>query len=53
MFVATILRVLMRIVDAFGEANRRVAEREVARAISRSGGRLTDALERRIERSYL
>ncbi len=53
MFVATILRAVMRVIDAFGEANRRVAEREVARAIRRNGGKFTDSLERGIERSYL
>jgi hypothetical protein len=42
----------LRIVDAIAESNRRKAEREIARFIARNGGRLTDSLEREIERSF-
>ena len=47
-----ILRAVLRVVNAVGEANRRRAEREVARAIRNSGGKFTDSLERGIERSF-
>ena len=41
-----------RIVDAIGAANRRKADREIARVAARNGGRLTGAVERRIGASY-
>ena len=41
-----------RIVDAIGAANRRKADREIARFVARNGGYLTDAVERRIGASY-
>ncbi len=43
---------LLRIIDAVADANRRKADREIARYIERNGGRLTDNLEREIERSF-
>ena len=52
MFVATILRALMRVVNAIGEANQRRAEREIAEVMRRRGGKFTDSLERGLERSY-
>jgi hypothetical protein len=42
---------LLRVVDAIRDSNRRKAEREIARYIERNGGRLTDTIERGIERS--
>jgi len=42
-----------RIIDAVAESNRRKAEREIAAFIRRNGGKLTDSLERGIERSFL
>ena len=48
MFVATILRALMRVVNAIGEANQRRAEREIAEVMRRRGSRFTDAAEREI-----
>lgn len=41
-----------RIIDAIADANRRKADREIERYIRRNGGRLTDDLERAIERSF-
>lgn len=38
----------LRIVDAIGEANRRKAEREIARFVTLHGGRITDSVERSI-----
>ncbi|HEX2136258.1 MAG TPA: hypothetical protein VHG30_10190 [Microvirga sp.] len=43
--------ILLRIVDAIAESNRRKAEREIALFLARRGGQLTDDLERRIARS--
>ena len=42
-----------RVVSAFTEARSRQAEREVARLISLRGGRMTDDLERQIERHFV
>jgi hypothetical protein len=39
---------LRRAFDAVFESRRRSAERDVARFVARSGGRLTDDIERRI-----
>ncbi len=50
MFVATILRALMHVVNAIGEANRRKAEREIA-LVMRRNGKFGDSLEREVERS--
>ena len=47
-----VLRAIMRVVNAVGEANRRRAEREIGLAIKRNGGKFTDSLERGIERSF-
>jgi hypothetical protein len=47
-----VLRAILRVVNAIGEANQRRAEREVARAIRNSGGKFTDSLERGVERSF-
>ena len=41
-----------RIIDAIAASNRRKAEREIARFIARNGGRITDSLEREIERTF-
>jgi hypothetical protein len=43
---------VLRIVDAIAESNRRKASREIARFVARNGGCLTDAVERRIGASY-
>jgi hypothetical protein len=43
---------LLRIIDAVADSNRRKADREIQRYIERNGGRLTDNLERDIERSF-
>jgi hypothetical protein len=42
-----------RIADAIAAANQRRAEREIARFLSTHGGRLTDEVEREIERRFL
>jgi hypothetical protein len=42
-----------RIVTAFAQARTRQAEREIARLITVRGGRLTDDLERQIERHFV
>lgn len=52
MFVATILRALMRVVNAVGEANKRRAEREIAEVMRRRGDKFTDSYERWLERSF-
>ncbi len=41
-----------RIVEAVADWNRRKAEREIAAFVARNGGKLTDSLERLIERSF-
>ena len=46
MVTATILRGIMRVVNAVADANRRKAEREIALYLHRAGGKLTDNLER-------
>jgi hypothetical protein len=45
--------VFARVVKAFTEARSRQAEREVARLISLRGGRMSDDLERQIERHFV
>jgi hypothetical protein len=42
-----------RAIEAIHQAQTRRAEREIARFIERRGGRLTDELERRIERHFV
>ncbi len=42
-----------RIVEAVADSNRRKAEREIAAFVARNGGKLSDSLERHIERSFL
>ncbi len=42
-----------RIVEAVAQANQRRAERVIAAYVARNGGKLTDSLERGIERSFL
>ena len=42
-----------RALHAFQEARLKQAEREVARFIEARGGRMTDALERQIERRFV
>ena len=44
---------LRRLLDAVMDANRRRAEREIAAYIGRSGGAISDHVERGIERSFL
>jgi hypothetical protein len=46
MVTATILRGILRVVNAVADANRRKADREIALYLQRSGGKLTDNLER-------
>ena len=41
------------VVRALVDARRRQADREVTRLIERSGGRMTDALERQIEKHFV
>jgi hypothetical protein len=41
------------VLEAVADANQRRAERAIAAYVARNGGRLTDDLERRIERSFL
>jgi hypothetical protein len=41
------------VLDAVAQANQRRAERVIAAYVARNGGRLTDSLERGIERSFL
>ena len=45
--------IVVRFFKAFQEARMRQAEREVARFIEGRGGRITDALERQIERHFV
>lgn len=42
-----------RLSDAFAAARMRQADREIARLIELQGGRITDSLERQIERDFL
>ena len=42
-----------RMADAFIEARTRQAEREIARFIENRGGRMTDDMERQIERRFV
>ena len=42
-----------RILEAVAQANQRRAERVIAAYVARNGGKLTDSLERRNERSFL
>jgi hypothetical protein len=44
---------LRRLLDAIEQANMRRAEREIARYLSRRGGKFTDGAEREIERRFL
>jgi hypothetical protein len=44
---------LRRLFDAIEQANMRQAEREIARYLSRRGGKFTDEAEREIERRFL
>lgn len=45
--------IVVRFFKALQEARMRQAEREVARFIEGRGGRITDALERQIERHFV
>jgi len=45
--------ILRRIVDAVFESQRRQAEREIARYLERTGGRLTDDVELRMTQRLL
>ena len=45
--------VFLRLVDAIEQANMRRAEREIARYLRRTGGKITDDVEREIERRFL
>lgn len=42
-----------RLLDAIHQSRMRQAEREIALMIERGGGRLTDDLERKIERRFV
>jgi hypothetical protein len=42
-----------RLVDAIAAANQRRAEREITRFLANHGGKLTDEVEREIERRFL
>jgi len=42
-----------RFYEALKRSRMRAAEREIARFIERRGGRLTDSVERQIERSFI
>ena len=42
-----------QVADTFMAARMRQAEREIARLIESHGGRMTDSLERQIERDFL
>jgi hypothetical protein len=42
-----------RLLDSIQDARMRQAEREIARFIEVKGGRLTDDVERQIERSFI
>jgi hypothetical protein len=44
---------LRRLFEAIEQANMRKAEREIARYLSRRGGKFTDEAEREIERRFL
>jgi hypothetical protein len=45
--------IFRQVIDAVADSNRRKAEREIARFIQHNGGRITDDLERAIERKFL
>jgi hypothetical protein len=47
-FGAKLRRVMRRLTDALDARRRREVDREIARVLARSGGRLTDSLEREI-----
>jgi hypothetical protein len=44
---------LLRLLDAIEEANMHRAEREIARYLGTTGGKITDDIERQIERRFL
>ena len=43
----------LRLLDAIEQANMRRAEREIARYVGATGGKITDDVEREIERRFL
>ncbi len=43
----------LRLLDAIEQANMRRAEREIARYLGTTGGKITDEVEREIERRFL
>lgn len=45
--------VFLRLLDAIEQANMRRAEREIARYLGTTGGKITDDVEREIERRFL
>jgi len=45
--------VLLRLFDVIEQANMRRAEREIARYVRSTGGKITDEAEREIERRFL
>jgi hypothetical protein len=47
------LGLLRRLLDAIYESRQRQTEREIARILARSGGRITDATEREMTRRFL
>ena len=45
--------VFLRLLDAIEQSNMRRAEREIARYLGTTGGKITDEVEREIERRFL
>jgi hypothetical protein len=52
-FVAKLARLAHRLTGALGGQRQRDVDREVARLVARSGGRITDSMEREIMRKAL
>jgi hypothetical protein len=47
-FSRTLIRIFVRAIGMVAESNSSLADREIERFVERSGGRLTDSLEREI-----
>ena len=50
---AKLARLARRLTDAIAAQRQRVVDREIARFLARSGGRITDSMEREIMRKAL
>ena len=50
---AKLKRVVRRLTDALAAQRRREVDREIARVLARSGGRITDSMEREIMQKVL